>query len=122
MDRIDEGMQQPDGDAFHPSLRQHRDQRLNRRLVQRQQDLPGVVQPLRHRQPQVTRHQWLRQHDVQIVLVVTAFVAHRDDVTKALRRDQRGAGALAFDYRVGRQRGPMNDQFDVARCDARGLE
>ena len=82
--------------------------------------LPVVVQPLRHRQAQVARHQRLRQHDVQVVLVVTAFVAHRDHVAKSFGGEQRGAGALALDHRVGRQRGAVDHDADVGCRDAGG--
>ena len=43
-------MQQADGDTFDLLLPQHRDQGMDRGLIQRAQDLAGVVQPFRDRQ------------------------------------------------------------------------
>ena len=68
-----------------PFALQQRHQRAHRGLVERQQHVAFVVQPFRHRQAQMARHQRFRQHDVQVVLVVAALVAHRDHVAEALR-------------------------------------
>jgi hypothetical protein len=68
------------------------------------------------------RDQRFRQHDVEVVLVVTAFVAHRNHVAKALRGDQCCAGAFAFDHCVGGEGGAVDDDADVAGNDAGGLQ
>ena len=121
MDRIDEGVQQADGDAFYFFLADQRDQCVDGGLIERAHDPAGVVQSFRHRQAEVARDEGLGQHDVQVVLVVTAFVAHREDVAKTLGGDEGGAGALALDDGVGRQGGAVDDQSDVGGCDAGGL-
>ena len=119
MHRIDEGMQEADRDALHIFFPQHRHKSAYRRFVQRAQHVALIVQPLRHRQAQVTGHQRFRKLDVQVVLVVTALIAHRQHVAKALGGDQRGARALAFDDCVGGQRGAMNHHRDVGRAHTR---
>ena len=119
---IDEGVQEADGDAFDALALQRGHQGAHGGVVERQQHVALVVQPLRDRQAQMARHQRLGQDDVEVVLVVTAFVAHRDDVAKALGRQQRGARALALDHRVGGERGAVDHDADVGGRDARGLE
>ncbi len=115
MRAVDEAVQEAHRDALHPLALQHRHQPAQPRLVQRQQHPPGIVQPLRHRQPQMPRHQRLGQHDIQVVLVVPALVAHRQHVAEPLRRQQCRARALALDDRIGRQGRPMDHDGDVAR-------
>ena len=117
VDRVDEAMQQADGDALHLFAQQQRHQGAHRVFIQGAQDVALVVQPLRHRQAQVPWDQRLGQHDVKVVLVVAALVAHRQHVAETLGGDQRGAGALALDQRVGRQRRAMHQDGDI-----RGLQ
>ena len=112
---VHETMQEPNGNTLNRLALQHRDQRPHRRLVQRQQNPPGIVQPLRHRQPQMPRHQRLRQHDIQVVLVVPALIAHRQHIAKSLRRHQRRPRALTLDDRIGRQRRAVDHDGNIAR-------
>jgi hypothetical protein len=69
--RIDERVDQADRNTLDLFAPQHRHQRANRADIQRQQHVALVVQPFGNRKAQVARHQWLRQRDVEIVLVVS---------------------------------------------------
>ena len=120
--RVDEGVQEADGDAFHRLGFQRGDQGADGGFVQGPQDGAGIVQTLRHRQAQMPRHQRLRQHDVEVILVVAALIAHGDDVAEPLGGDQGRARALALDHRVGGQRGAVDDQVDLVRLHAGRLQ
>ena len=115
MRRIDEGMQEADRHGLHPLAHHELNLARHGRLIQRQQHLAGVVQPFLHRQPPAPRHQRLRQLDIQVVLVVAALIAQREDVAEPLGGDQRGPGALALDHRIRRQRRAMDHQRQVGR-------
>jgi len=115
MGRVDEAVQEADRDALHALPPQHRDEFMHRVLVERQQHGALVVEPLRHRQAQVARHQRLRQGDVEVVLVVAALVAHRQHVPKPLGRDQRRPRALALDDGVGGERCAVYQDAHVRR-------
>ena len=122
MRRIDEGVQQADRNALHAFVPQHRHQRANGSGIKWQQHVAFVIEPFRHRQAQMPRHQWFRQHDVEVILVVAALVAHRDHVAQSLGGEQRDARALAFNDRVGSKRSAVDDDSDLGGSDARGLQ
>ena len=122
MDRIDEGVQQPDGNAFDAFALQHRHQRAHGGNIKRQQHVSFVVEPFGDGQAQMTRNQRLGQHDIEVVLVVAALVAHRDHVAKALSGQQRRAGALALDNGVRGECGAVDDDADVGGGDTGGLQ
>ena len=63
--------------------------RLDLLLGQRQQHLAASIEPLGNRQTQPPRHQWLRQIDPKIVLLVAVLIAHLEGVAKAFGRHQR---------------------------------
>ena len=120
--RIDEGVEEADRNAFDAFALEDRYNGSDSGSVERQEDVAFVVETFGYGQAQVARHQRFRQYDVQVVLVVTAFVAHRDHVAKALGGDQCGAGAFAFDHRIGGERGAVDDDADVAGRDTGGLQ
>ena len=120
--RVDKGVEETDGDAFDAFALQDWYHCPHGCGVEWQQNVAFVVQAFGYGQAQVARNQRFGQHDVQVVLVVTALIAHRDHVAKALGGDQRGAGAFAFDHRVGGERGAVDDDADIAGSDAGGLQ
>ena len=120
MHRVDEGVQQADGDALDRFAYQQRHQGTHRVFVQRAEDVAFVVEAFGHRQAQMAGHQRLGQDDVEVVLVVAALVAHRQHVAKPLGGDQGRSGTLALDQRVGGQRGAVHDQRDIRGGEAGG--
>ena len=115
VDRVDETVQETDRHTLNLFAHQHRHQGVHGRFVERAQDVALVVESLRHGQPQMARHQRLGQHDVDVVLVVAALIAQRQHIAEPLGGDQRGAGPLALDHRIGGKRGAMHQDGDVAR-------
>ena len=73
------------------------------------------VHALGHREAERARHERRRLFEEHVVLVVAALVGDLDDVAETFGRDQRGAGALALDDGVGRERGAVQEHADVAR-------
>ena len=113
--RVDEAVQEADRQRLDALFPHRGDLGAHRILVERQQHLAAMVQPLRHRQAQAARHQWLRQGDVQVVLVVAALVAEGEHVAEALGGQQGGPGALALDHRIGGERRAMHQQRHIRR-------
>ena len=115
-------VQEPDPDALHAELRKVSRHRLDRRLVERLQHPAVDVDPLRHHEPALARHERERLLDHDVVLVVAALVADVEHVAEALGGHQRGECALALDDRVGRERGAVNQQPDHPRVRPRSRE
>ena len=120
MGRVGEAVEEPDRERLDRFLPQHRDERRNGALVERQQDPPAHVHPFRHGQAEVARHERLWQADAKVVLVVAALVAHRQHVAEPGGRDQRGRGSLTLDDRVGRQGRTVHEDGDIRRRDPGG--
>lgn len=111
---IDEAVQEADRQRLDPLGAHELDLLAPGGFIQRQQQLAFIVQAFLHRQAPAPRHQRLRQLDIQVVLVVAAFVAECQDVAEAFRRQQRGLRTLALDDGVGRQRGAVDQQFSTS--------
>ncbi|MNX74801.1 hypothetical protein D3C86_1062530 [compost metagenome] len=112
-------VQQADGDAFNALGRQFVRQRDDLRFIQRGQHLAARIDPFRYAMAPGSGDQrlWLVQKNV--VLRESVFQANLDQVAKAGRRQQGGAGTLALDQRVGGQRGAQDQQADVGPAQAR---
>jgi len=72
-------------------------------------------QPLRDLPSQVTGHQRSRGLDEEVVHVVAPLVADLQGVAKARGGEERGAGALPLEQRVGGQGSPVDDGADLRR-------
>ncbi len=119
---IHETVQQANREAFQFLALQIRNQRLDRLLIERKQDLATGVQAFRNWKTQVTRHQRLRFFQEKVVLLEAAFRAHFEGVPETLRGDQGSASALAFDESVGGERGSMDHQAHIVWRVARQIQ
>src|SRR5262249_42142172 len=119
---IDERMQEPDGDAGDLQSLQFRYDGMDTSLIEFRQNLTRVVQSLDDGEAKIARNQRFREDDIDIILIISTFVPHFENVTKPLGRQQRGTSALSFDDRVGRQGRSMDNKVDIARRDRRGIE
>ena len=122
MRRVAEGVEEADRQALDRLARERRDDLAQCRLVEGLQHVALVVEPFRHRQAPAARHQRLGQRDVQVVLVVAALVAEGEHVAETLGRDQRRAGALALDQRIGGEGRAMDEEVDVAGFQSGAIE
>ncbi len=89
-----------------------------RRLVERPQHVAAKIDALLHLAGQARRHQrnGLVVHDVEDRGAIGAgLLADRIDAAKSFRHQQPGLGALAFQQRVGSDRGAMAKVADVGR-------
>ena len=111
-------MEEADPDTLYLEPRKVAGYRLDRGLVQRPQYPAVHVDPLRHHEPALARHERQRLLDHDVVLVVTALVADIEHVAEAFGGDEGGKGALALDDRVGRECGAVDEQANRRRIDA----
>src|SRR5947209_2078777 len=79
--------------------------------------LPEVISSKGQAKP--ARHQRRWQIDVHVVLLEAILVPDLHHIAKAFRGEKRGPGAFALDQRIGRKRGPVNDQPDLIRRNPR---
>jgi hypothetical protein len=113
------GVQEGDCDALDLQFTQFGRECAHRRFVEREADGAVRVDALGHGEAQTARRQRPRLIDGEVVLVVAALGADIEHVAKAVGRDQRRLGAAALDDRVGRERGAVNEDVDVADMGAR---
>ena len=110
VDWIDVGVEQADGQRLDALGEKLPDHRARRGLVERPRDAAVGVEPLRDLPPQVARHEGRRGLDEEVVHVVAPLVADLQGVAEPHGREERGAGPLALDQRVGGQRRPVDDR------------
>ncbi|CAB3912355.1 hypothetical protein LMG3412_04810 [Achromobacter deleyi] len=106
-------VQQADGHAFDAGTGQLAGQLDHLGLVQRRQHLALGVDAFGDAVAPGARHQRFGLVQEDVVLREAIFQADLDQVAKAGRRQQRGARALAFDQRIGGQRGAQDQQADL---------
>ena len=122
MRRVGIGVQEADGDRFDRFRPQLRADFAQASLVQRPPDTPIGQHALRRVEAQAPLDQGRRFPQRQVVHVIAPLVADLDSVAEAGGRQQRGLRALAFDERIGDQRGAMRDIADRARMQAGGAQ
>ena len=88
---------------------QRGDRGFERGRVERDLDAAVGAHPLAHREPQRARYELLGRGHAEVVAIVLEPLAHLDDVAVALGGQEAKAGALAFEERVGRDRGAVDD-------------
>ena len=115
-------MQEGDRDALDLQLSQFRRERAHGCFVQREANRAVRVDALGHGEAQAAGRQRLRLVDAEIVLVVAALGRDIEHVAEAIGGDQRGLGAAPLDDGVGRKRGAMNEDVDVADMGTRVSE
>ncbi len=109
MDGVDIGMQQADRERLHALVDEGRDHAPGLALVERSQHAALGQQPLGDFAAEMSRHERGRRVDEQVVHVVAALGADLERVAEACGRQQRRAGALSLDQRIGRERGAVDD-------------
>ena len=82
-------------------------------LVERRDDLAVVIDPLVHFQHVVPGYQRGRFAGSRIVHVLAVHPAHDQRIAGALRGDERHARTLAFEKRVGRNGGTVNEAAQI---------
>ena len=110
---------EPDRDGFHPLRLERRQQRAHRILLQRDEDVSAVVDPLLHREPEAAGHQGFRTVDPDVVLLEAVLVRHLQRVAVPGGDDQRRARPPPLDDRVGGQRGAVDDETHGGGRDVR---
>ncbi len=118
MARVAPGVQITDRDGLDPLIAQHRDRSVERGRIERDFDAAIGAQPLAHPEAQMARHQLLGRRHAQIVAIVLEALAHLDDVAMAFGGEEAEPCALAFEERVGRDRGAVDDA--LGRREQRG--
>ncbi len=116
--RVAEGVEEADGDALDALAPEDGDQVEDGVFVEREEDRPLVVEALGDGQAEVTRDEGLGEGDVEVVLVVAALIAHREDVAETLGRDECGYRAFPLNDRVCGERGAVNEDLDIGRGEA----
>ncbi|MNO52701.1 hypothetical protein D3C76_431270 [compost metagenome] len=112
------GMQQADGDGFHPCSAQVVEQRGQLVQRQRRDDLAAIVQALGHFKAQLARHEGRRLAVVRVEDI--GGVAARDfqHIAKSTRGDQGGLHPLALGQGVDHHRRAVGEESDVGIGDA----
>ncbi len=113
------GMNEGDRDRLDVAAHEVRGDGAHGGFVEREPHHTFDVHALGNGEAQRARHQRRRLFEKHIVLVVAALVGDLDDVAEPFGRDQRGAGALALDDGVGRERGAVQEHADVRKAEAR---
>ncbi len=109
MARVAPGVQIADRHRLDPLAAQGFDRGVERGAIERRLDPAVGAHPLAHAEAQPARHQLLRRRQAQVVAVVLQPFAHFDDIAMALCRQQPDPRTVAFDERVGRDRGAVHD-------------
>ncbi len=102
--RIGIGVQQTDGKGLRPAAHHTRQHGFNIVLRERHQHLAVVVEALRDAKPMPSRYQWWQFRHKRIVEIGPRLTADFQHILKPFGRDQRGAGAFAFEQSIGRDR------------------
>ncbi len=110
-----EAVQEADGDGLDFAAAQLGRDVAHRLLVERQQHGAVGRHPLGYAEAQIARHQRIGPLHVDVVLLEAVLPGHLERVAEALGGEQRGAGALALDQRVGGERGAVHHQTDIGR-------
>ena len=107
------------GEALEVALQHRADVRVDHRRAD-PLELLAAVSPdaLAHRQAQMTRDQGIRGGLAERVVVVLESLAHLQDVAMPLGGEQAEPGSLAFEQRIGRDGGPVDDA--IRRAEQRG--
>ena len=121
MRRVLVAVQEVDHERIAACRLQRRDRGAHRRLVQRHQHLAGGIHALRHLDAQLARNQ-RREAAGEAIGIGSRAPAKLEDVAEALGRDQPRAAELAFQQRVGGDRGAVNDGPDVRKRCRRAVE
>ena len=120
--RVGVPVNEPHGDGLDPVLIQNRQQRAHRILVERHQHAPVPVHALGDGQTHAALHKGLRPVDADVVLLEAVLARHFEGVAMSRCDDQSRARPSALDDRVGRQRGPVDDQPHLRGRHARDLQ
>jgi len=118
MRRIDEGVQEGDGDGVDIRRRDPVGQPRQLVEVEPGDDVAAIVQPFRHLEAIAARHQRARIVEAEVVQVrpvVPGDAAQFQDVAEALGRDQGRLRAGAFDDHVRSHGRAMADEADGVR-------
>jgi hypothetical protein len=116
---VDIGVQEGDRDGRDPLIPQGGGDRANGRFVQRDPDGAVDVDSLRDGETPASRNERHGLFDLEVVLVVAAFVGDLEDVAEAAGRHERRLRALALDQGVGGERGAMDEERQVREAQAR---
>ena len=117
--RIGEAVQESDRHRLHLLCGKSVDRATHAGPVQSDQHLAMRIDALADGQAKPARYQRRRQIDVHVVLLEAVLMPDLHDVTKTFRGEERGPGAFALDQRIGRKRGPVNDQPNLIRRNPR---
>ena len=89
-----------------------------RGFIQRQQNLALHIQPFRHFQAQMARHQRGRCFQEQIVQIVADFAPDLDGIAKPIGGEQAHLAAGAFNDGIRHQRRAMHNAVQITRLQA----
>ena len=109
MGGIGPGMDEANGGRFRPLRAQACDRRLYARLIKRDDNFAGGIEPFDDFMGIAARGQRFGPAEQEIVGFRPISTPDLIDVARALRHDQRRFGAGAFNRRVDRHRGPMHE-------------
>ena len=115
MHRVAIGVQEADGDGFHPIVHQGFGGGPHVIQVQLGDNFAVTVQPFRHLQPAAARHQRGGILQKQIVNIVALLGTHFQNVAETARGDQAKPGAFAFNQRVGHQGGAVHNLPNIGQ-------
>ena len=116
------GVEQPHRDASHAGPLQRVEPCGDGGLVERGEHVAARRDAFRDGQAQLPGHERRAPVGHDVVLVEAVLVGDLQRVAVAPGHEQRRHGAFALDYRVGRQRGAVQDETDVAGRDPGALQ
>ena len=111
--RIGVRVQEHDRHRIHAVGQQLRGGCEHRLVVERRLDRAVRPGALGHLVPQVPWNERLGQFDVQVVKLVLVLARHLEGVAEPGRGDEAGRRTIAFDQRVGKERGRVDHPGDV---------
>ena len=120
--RVAPGVHEADGDRLNTLGHQGRGLARDRGLVQRLQFRAVDVEPPRHFEAQLARHQRGRGFEKKVVEIVARLLADLDGIAEALGGQQADLAAGALDDGVGHERRAMHHGMQRGRRQARFLE
>ena len=111
MPRVTPGMQETHRDGFNILRAQLLNGGIEGGVIKRHLHPPIRAQPFAHRKPQAARHQRWRGRQAHIVALRLQPFTHFNHIAVPFRGEHRNLGPLAFQQRIGGNRGAMDDAF-----------
>ncbi len=108
-------MDETDGHTFVAFRDDAVAKRIDFLFIERLQDLATGADAFVNNQPVVTRNKRRGQHDIEIILLETAFRAHFNHIAKAPGCHECGFRTASLNQCIGGKRRSVNDSVDLIK-------